>query len=480
MAEQTLNDQDGGYSVTTGSQFFAWWKTHLWQCLPSSIRNAIIRNRRPFTISPADDKLWTERSDWSRALKISQTTLLSGDASTTRPVALLVGEANGLRRVVDLPLAVEARLDPVLAYELDRLTPLRAQDIYYDFRVVGRSVSRNTCTVELVAAPRARVDATIAQARVMGADVQRVSLNADDIDHGIDLLRTRGDVGDRAADSSRWITPTLAALCGLLALALVVYPIYQKRQHVIALLPIEASARTEAEAASVVQRQLERQVSEYNHVLKRKHASPIAVQVLEDLGKRLPDDTWAQTFEIKLVAGAAPATHTREVIVQGETGSGGKLLQMVQESTLLKDPVLKAAMTRVSPAAERFHFAGELVSVAPPPGLSLADATSTLSTPVQVTPNAAAGAPALSAPPAVGSASEKAGDKKPAEPTKPANEPVKTQPTPSSEKQSLLTPNSNGTTGGLYKRSNASVSMVEPLFNGANVPIVVVPSGGIA
>jgi hypothetical protein len=108
----------------------------------------------------------------------------------------------------------------------------------------------------------------------------------------------------------------------------------------------------------------------------------------------LPDDTWAQTFEIKPVANAPAGQHPREVIVQGETGSGGKLLQLVQESTLLKDPVLKAAMTRVSPTAERFHFAGELVAVAAPPGLTLSDTGAVLGTPIQVTPNNAAGAPA--------------------------------------------------------------------------------------
>jgi hypothetical protein len=183
-----------------------------------------------------------------------------------------------------------------------------------------------------------------------------------------------------------------------------VYPIFKKRQQVIALMPIESSARTDAEAASIVQRQLDKLVTEYNHLLKRKHASPIAVQVLEDMGKRLPDDTWAQTFEIKPVANAPTGQHPREVIVQGETGSGGKLLQLVQESTLLKDPVLKAAMTRVSPTAERFHFAGELVAVAAPPGLVLSDSTTLLGTPMQVTPNSAAGAPATATPSAVSGA----------------------------------------------------------------------------
>jgi general secretion pathway protein L len=401
---------EGGYSVANGTQFLAWWKSHLWQSLPESTRQALTKSARPFTIAPSQDRVWSERSDWSKPLKISQTTLLSGDATKLRSVALLVGEESGLRRVVDFPLAVEARLDQVLAYELDRLTPLRAQDLYFDYRIVGRNAARNACSVELTAAPKARIDDAIAQAKNMGAEVTRVALTPGDIDHGLNLLRSQAaDQSSDKKDPLRWLTPALIALCVLLALALVFFPIYQKRAQVIALLPIETQARSDAEAASVIQRQLERQVTDYNHVLKRKHASPIAVQVLDDVGKRLPDDTWAQTFEIKAIAGGAPSAHAREVIVQGETGSGGKLLQLVQESTMLKDPVLKAAMTRVSPTAERFHFAGELVSVAPPPGLSLADANTVLSTPVQVTPNAAAGTPALAREPST-AAEKKSGE----------------------------------------------------------------------
>ncbi len=391
MAEAAVND---GYSVSTGAQFLRWWKTHLWECVPEGIRASAKRSSRPMLLSVTDEAIWPERSDLSKPLRLSQTTFLSGSAEKLRAVALVIGEGNGLRRKVELPIAVEERLGQVLAYELDRLTPLRADELYYDFRLLSRNAARGVCLVELIAAPKTRVNEMIAAAKVKGADVNRLLLAPADADAGIDLLKSAAKRGEEKTSGNRWITPALFALCGALALALVIYPIFKKRQQVIAMLPIESSARSDAEAASIVQRQLDKLVTEYNHLLKRKHASPIAVQILEDMGKRLPDDTWAQTFEIKPVANAPSGQHPREVIVQGETGSGGKLLQLVQESTLLKDPVLKAAMTRVSPTAERFHFAGELVAVAAPPGLTLSDSSTLLGTPMQVTPNSAAGAPA--------------------------------------------------------------------------------------
>ncbi len=45
-------------------------------------------------------------------------------------------------RTVDLPVAVKETISDVVAYELDRLTPLSAENAYYDFRIVGEQEGR--------------------------------------------------------------------------------------------------------------------------------------------------------------------------------------------------------------------------------------------------------------------------------------------------------------------------------------------------
>jgi general secretion pathway protein L len=382
-----------GFNVASAAQFLSWWRQHLWECVPDSLRQRANRAMRPAMVSISDGLAWPARAELRHSVQLSASPLLSGDKSAAKPVALVIGERNGFRRDVALPLTVEPRLDQVLLYELDRLTPLKPSDLYYDFRVKRRDNANGVCIVEVVAAPKSRVNAMIAEVESRGGNVGRLLLSANDVDNGIDMMRASSKPYENAAKNN-WLTPLLLAICAALVASIIVYPIFKKRQYVIALQPAETSARAEAETATVIQRQLEKQVSDYNFLLKRKHSLPITVQVLEDIGKRLPDDTWAQSFEIK----PQPNAKIREVIVQGETGSGAKLLQLVQESPLLKDPTLKAAMTRVAPNAERFHFAGELVAVAAPGGLSLADVTTPMSLPMQVTPDGAAGAPAQAAP----------------------------------------------------------------------------------
>ena len=368
-------------------EFLGWWKQQLWECIPASWRAKSVQARRSAMWAPATDQVWAAGA----SVLDSQTFTRSSLAQRGGTVALVAGDANGFRRVVELPIAVSGRLQQVLGFELDRLTPLRASDLYYDFRLLDRNATAGNCRVEVVAVPRARVAPWLVDAQLKNLEVTRLILASTDIDSSLNLL-TASQTEVDAPSRYRWLNTALLALCAALAIALVAFPLWQMRQQVIDLMPVEATAKTDAEAASVLQRQLEKQIGEYNLPLARKHGAPLVIQVMEDLTKRLPDDTWATSFEIK----GAPNLKTREVIVQGETGSGGKILQLFQESPLLKDPVLKAAMVRMTnPSSERFHIAGELVAAELPKSLLLSDASAVMTVPgVLVVPAAPAGAPA--------------------------------------------------------------------------------------
>ena len=369
------------------NEFGRWWRRHLYECIPAAIRARIARGKRPALWSPVDDRVWPAAAELDAGKPFAHSAL----AQRGGDVALVVGEAGGFRRTIELPLAVEPRLGQVLGFEIDRLTPLKPTDLHYDFRVIERNAASRSCRVEVVAVPRARVATFIEEAQRRNLQVKRLLLAPSDVDTSLDLFASSRD-DDAPGDRHGWINPALMLLCVLLALALVIFPLWQLREQVIALQPIEAKARADAEVASVLQRQLEKQVSEYNLPLQRKHASPLVVQVLDDLSKRLPDDTWVQTLEIRPVANQK----TREVIIQGETGSGGSLLQTIQQSPLIKDPTFKATMTRVTPTAERFHIAGELVAAELPKQIQLSDAAAV--TTVQVAPAAPAGAPTAAKP----------------------------------------------------------------------------------
>ena len=58
-------------------------------------------------------------------------------------------------RRVTMPAATEENLRQVLGFEMDRLTPLRADEVYFDYRVVSRDAAAGQIAVQLAVA-RAR------------------------------------------------------------------------------------------------------------------------------------------------------------------------------------------------------------------------------------------------------------------------------------------------------------------------------------
>ena len=82
----------------------------------------------------------------------------------------------GLRKALDLPLAAEDDLDQLLRFEMDRLTPFRAEDVVFAQRVLERDPERQRMTVELQVAPRAVVEQALAMAAACKVRPTRVEL----------------------------------------------------------------------------------------------------------------------------------------------------------------------------------------------------------------------------------------------------------------------------------------------------------------
>lgn len=368
-------------NLSRGQLFWDWWKAHLAELLPAAWRTPSDRQRRPARASVAAERYWAPGVNGADAGKPLTAAPSSGK------VALLLSDDNGLRRRVTLPLSVHRSTRAVLTHEIDRLTPLRASDLYFDTVVTARDWAAGTCSVELIAAPRDRVRQQIEALESRGLTVDRVVLNNDDLATSVNLLPPERQQADAASGRGPWLTYALGALCLALAIALAAFPVWQARERVIVAQAAEAQAKIDAEQTSILHRQVEKQLGEYNFLLQRKHATPLVVQLLDDLTRRLPDDTWVQTMEIKHNV----TNKTRDITMQGETGSGGKLMQMLQESPLLKEPAPKAAMTRVAPNAERFHVGAEVMAAQLPERMLPVDATGAVTVPIA--PAAPAGAP---------------------------------------------------------------------------------------
>ena len=259
-----------------------------------------------------------------------------------------------LVRRVSMPAATEENLAQVVGFEMDRLTPFRAEDVYFDQNVVSRDAAAGQIGMELAVARRDLVDARVARLRELGVNVQGVNV-ADangQLGAGLDLLPSE-QRGDRETANERLVKRLLAAIVVVLIAVALLLPAWQKRESVIALYPLVDKARKDAEATDVLARQLERQVADYNFLFARKHAPP-ALAYLEDISRLFPDNTWVQQFDLRTVG------KVREVQVTGETASSSRLIEILEQSTLVQNAAPRGSVTRgTQPGMERFMIAAE-------------------------------------------------------------------------------------------------------------------------
>jgi len=95
-------------------------------------------------------------------------------------VSFSIPKAWAVIRTAEFPATVRENLPNVIAYEIDRITPFKSEDAFYDFRILGEDANKLTV---LVAAAKADVVRPYIDAlKGKGISVKRVSVNLSGIE----------------------------------------------------------------------------------------------------------------------------------------------------------------------------------------------------------------------------------------------------------------------------------------------------------
>jgi hypothetical protein len=174
----------------------------------------------------------------------------------------------------------------------------------------------------------------------------------------------------------------------------VALPVWQKREYAIALLRIVDEARGQAAVSEGLRGALEKESADYNFPLERKFAFPSSLQVLDEITKLLPDDTWLTQMEVKTQARGKDAQ--RELLMRGESGNAGRLITLFEESKVFTQAAPRSPTTKIQPGpGEIFDLAAQLRPLERPAPAALA------ASPAPGAANEAGGAFTGSAPPTI-------------------------------------------------------------------------------
>ena len=317
--------------------------------------------------------------------------------TTARPkVVVALPPRQVMRKTLVLPAAVEENLAQALSYDLDRHTPFRPEQLYFDAAVIDRNPAARTIGVDWVAALKTAVDSARRQVEDWGGVVAAV------VPGPASTRSTRLNLVPHEARPQsglwrRWQLWAPAALVAVGALAVLLVPLLQKREYAIALNKQMESAREQAEVADGLRTLLERQQGDYNYVLTKKYSYPGAVQIIDDITRLLPDDTWVTQLEMRSTLRGKETA--RELTLRGESANAGALISTLEESKLVEQAALQSPTTKLQPGpGEVFVLGARLRNGTAPEPVPVAVTAEPATPPALSTPQAAATAPDAAAP----------------------------------------------------------------------------------
>lgn len=345
-------------------KFLRWWAEELRQAMPASWQQKLQHALRRATLVVRNDSL-SVGIDENRSLETLEVFSMAQDAVLQKqqvedlllknelqeaPRFLLMELESVLNRELKLPLAAEANLAQVLSFEMDRQTPFRASDVYFDWKILGRNNDTGQLRLEIFVIPRIEVDQAVSAVTDRGFNLSGVDIIDGDKALGLNLLPAERRF--RSVNRKARMNLALGAACAVLLAMVMAQSIYL-REHQVAELE-EAIAEVQGEAREVmkIKKQIEESSEAAGFLATRRAEVPLAIEVLADITRILPDDTYLDRLVIT----------NSSVQLQGKSQNAQRLIELVNESGLLDEAAFRGS-TRLDARSglEIFEVNAEIV-----------------------------------------------------------------------------------------------------------------------
>ncbi|MFQ5937551.1 MAG: PilN domain-containing protein [Acidiferrobacterales bacterium] len=343
--------------------FTHWWGMELLALVPMPLRDLLQRRTRRLIVDVDGRNATLTLCGLQGARTVARLALGAGEpeqalaealdqAGVTHidDVAVRVPAERALRTTLTLPLAADENLRQVLAFEMDRHTPFRAEQVYYDVTVTGRDPVRRCLRVVLTLLPRTEVDPLLQALSRCGLEPSALDvINEDGASSataeavGLNLLPPESR---RATQGKKhWPTRALAGLATVLVIVAGALPFVQKVNVAHQLEARVEQAKEKALSAQRVRKELEQLVAQANTLIKKRKEQPSAIRVVDELTRILPDSTWLNRLELAGV----------RVKIQGESANASRVATLMEDSALFTDARFDAPVTR-NPRTEKERF----------------------------------------------------------------------------------------------------------------------------
>lgn len=347
---------------------WSWWSGEMKSMLPEKLRHAINDRKQTLLIdirgNQAQARVYTgDRQttlghfDIDGALADYKSSLreIKGKIPPS-PAACIIQlpENRALHRQLQLPLATEDKLNSVLGFEMDRLTPFEKDNVYFDFSVLERHKSTKKIDLSLTVAKKSVVDQAIDSLAGLKIRPTAVTVSDDAIDpreisdgkvpNNLLPLKRRA----KPLRENRIMTILLPTLVILLAVVVVVLPMIFQRQLLNDLETAIAEVRVAATAAEKTRDAIILGEKQSQFFVTKRAQFPSTLQILDEVSRIVPDDTMLLRFEVD----------SNQLLIQGESTNASSLIGLLEGSTVFRNAGFSSPVTK-NPRTNRDRFSLE-------------------------------------------------------------------------------------------------------------------------
>jgi general secretion pathway protein L len=246
---------------------------------------------------------------------------------------LLLPPERLLERIVSLPLAVERDWPRVMRFEMDRLTPFAASDVFWAGTVMRRDRAQGRLELRLSLVPRAPLQLLLNALAQAGAQPEVLQTEMPD---GQNRLIALERAPSRAATWRHRAFAGGMGVCALLAVTAMLLPFVLQ---LLALRRTDAqikALRPEVTQAEAMRHGLLERTAGRDALAARRRQNGDPLAVLAAVTDALPDDSYLTELVLD---------QTR-LSITGQSAAAARLISALAASPRLRNPVFTAPVTR--------------------------------------------------------------------------------------------------------------------------------------
>jgi general secretion pathway protein L len=243
----------------------------------------------------------------------------------SRQAVLLLQPDQALMHSLTLPLAARNSLDTVLAFELDRFTPFRPEQVHHV--VHAKSVRAGRLHVTLTVVRREQMAQWLSAFSARGITLARIDLlNEEGQRLGTQLIPADASHAPQQR-TRRWLYGMVAML--VMMVAAMEWMLHDREQALAALTLHVNHQREEVAGLQELRRELQQAGDAESYLDNLKQEQPPRSLLLAELSACLPSTTWLQSLQINKQG---------QVDLAGFSADPGSLITQVKQCPHLSDP----------------------------------------------------------------------------------------------------------------------------------------------